>query len=208
MKCHLAAGPGLVDLPSWASTQLAGQGWDADGLYVATSSAGHRESVAFWAAAQETGLTYANPRMFPWTLVNGPTGSIAMAIGVRWPTYTLVGYGDAVTGAVENALDDLESAVVSRALIVAVDIVGGAVGGPVGGVVAGGVAADNADTAGDIAGDIAGGPALAAVLLQSAAQANRLLVLLKEIPQEWRPAAVLGACCSAVAVSRPGDPPR
>lgn len=122
MLTHQASG-NAADLPGWAATELGG--WEADGLYVATSTAGHRESVGFWAAAHDTGMAYANPRMFPWTLVNGPAGAIAIALGVRGPTYTLVGYADAVLGALEDAADDLAAGTVSHALVVAVDVLAG-----------------------------------------------------------------------------------
>ena len=108
------------DLARWASDELASLGWTADGLYLATSNAGHRESVEFWRAALDTGLAFANPRLFPWTLANSPTGAIAQTLGVRGPTYTLVGRADAARGAVEHAEDDLAAGLVARALVVAV----------------------------------------------------------------------------------------
>lgn len=124
MLTHHAGASG-AELSGWAAAELGSLGWSPDGLYVATSTAGHRESVGFWTAAQETGLIYANPRLFPWTLVNGPTGSIAIALGVRGPTYTLVGYAEAVLGALECAADDLRAGAVSRPLVVALDVVDG-----------------------------------------------------------------------------------
>lgn len=124
---HFAAAEPGTDLSSWAAGQLSALDWTADGLYVATASAGGRESVGFWTAAQQTGLAYANPRAFPWTLVNGPTGAIAIALGVGGPTYTLVGCDDAVLGALESAADDMGAGLVSTALVVAVDDVGGPV---------------------------------------------------------------------------------
>jgi hypothetical protein len=108
------------DLARWAADELSSLGWSADGLYLATSNAGHRESVDFWRAALDTGLAFANPRMFPWTLANSPTGAIAQELGVRGPTYTLVGHRDAALGIVEHAEDDLADRLVSRALVVAV----------------------------------------------------------------------------------------
>lgn len=108
-----------VDLSRWAVDELSTLGWEADGLYVATSNAGHRESVEFWRAALDTGLAFANPRLFPWTLANSPTGAIAQGIGVRGPTYTMVGRKDAALGVVEHAEDDLGDGLVARALIVA-----------------------------------------------------------------------------------------
>ena len=123
---HAATGPVGADLASWVADELAGLGWHADGLYVATATAGRAESVEFWRAAQETGLAFANPRLFPWTLANSPTGAIAKALDIRGPTYTLVGGDDAVAGAREHAADDLADGLVTAALVVVVDIVDGA----------------------------------------------------------------------------------
>ena len=108
------------DLARWAADELSSIGWSPDGLYLATSNAGHRESVDFWRDALDTGLAFANPRLFPWTLANSPTGAIAQALGVRGPTYTLVGRRDAALGAIEHAEDDLADGLVGRALVVAV----------------------------------------------------------------------------------------
>lgn len=116
---HLATGPQDAGLSEWIADELAALGWAPDGLYVATSNAGHAQSVEFWRTALSTGLPFANPRLFPWTLANSPTGAIARRLGVRGPTYTLVGRLDAVVGAVEHAEDDLGDGVVTEALVVA-----------------------------------------------------------------------------------------
>lgn len=126
LTTHAATGPVGADLASWAADELAGLGWRVDGLYVATATAGRAESVEFWRAALETGLAFANPRLFPWTLANSPTGAIARALDVRGPTYTLVGGDDAIAGAREHAADDLAAGIVTAALVVAVDVVDGA----------------------------------------------------------------------------------
>jgi hypothetical protein len=117
---EVRAGDTDGDLARWAADELSSLGWSGDGLYVATSNAGHRESVEFWRAALDTGLAFANPRLFPWTLANSPTGAIAQVLGVRGPTYTLVGHDDAAHGIVEHAEDDLADGRVSRAVLVAV----------------------------------------------------------------------------------------
>jgi 3-oxoacyl-(acyl-carrier-protein) synthase len=122
---HAASGSADSDLASWAAGELGALGWNVDGLYVATSNAGRAESVEFWRAAGETGLAFANPRLFPWTLANSPTGAIAKALDVRGPTYTLVGGVEAVTGAIEHAADDLADGIVTSAAVVAVDVVEG-----------------------------------------------------------------------------------
>ena len=108
------------DLARWAADEVTSLGWTADALYSRTSNAGHRESVEFWRAALGTGLAYANPRLFPWTLANSPTGAIAQALGVRGPTYTLVGREDAAVAAVEHAEDDLADGLVERAVVIAI----------------------------------------------------------------------------------------
>jgi hypothetical protein len=117
---HVRVGDVDDDLARWAADEVTSLGWEADALYVATSNAGHRESVEFWRAALGTGLAYANPRLFPWTLANSPAGAIAQAIGVRGPTYTLVGTEDAAVAAVEHAEDDLADGLVERALVIAI----------------------------------------------------------------------------------------
>jgi hypothetical protein len=120
---HAATGPAEADLSAWVAGELGALGWRVDGLYLATSNAGHAESVEFWRAARDTGLAFANPRRFPWTLANSPTGAIAKALDVHGPTYTLVGGRDAVAGALEHAADDLADGVVTAAVVVAVDLV-------------------------------------------------------------------------------------
>jgi 3-oxoacyl-[acyl-carrier-protein] synthase II len=123
---HAATGPAGADLASWAAAELATLGWDADGLYVATASAGRAESVEFWRAARETGLPFANPRLFPWTLANSPTGALGKALDVRGPTYTLVGGADALAAAEEHAADDLADGIVTAAAVVHLAVVDGA----------------------------------------------------------------------------------
>jgi hypothetical protein len=122
---HTATGPVGAELASWVADELAGLGWHADGLYVATATAGRAESVEFWRAARESGLAFANPRLFPWTLANSPTGAIAKALDIRGPTYTLVGAA-AAAGAAEHAADDLADGLVTAALVAVVDVVAGA----------------------------------------------------------------------------------
>ncbi len=124
---HAATGPRRCrsgELGGGASSPVSAG--DVDGLYVATATAGRAESVEFWRAALETGLAFANPRLFPWTLANSPTGAIAKALDVRGPTYTLVGGDDAIAGALEHAADDLAAGIVTAALVVVVDVVDGA----------------------------------------------------------------------------------
>lgn len=100
-------------------TWVESLGWTADSLYVATLDAGADESVAFWREALEKGLVFANPRMFPWTLSNSPTGSLARRLGIRGPTYTLVGGGSAFQAALRQAEDDVAASLVEAPLVVA-----------------------------------------------------------------------------------------
>lgn len=90
------------------------------GLYVATADAGAAESIDFWRSAIATGLSFANPRPFPWTLANSPTGRIAQSMEIRGPTYTLVGCGEALAAAAGHAIDDVTKGI-GRALVVALD---------------------------------------------------------------------------------------
>ena len=109
------------DLAAWATDTLAAARMCGDGLYVATATAGGWEAVEFWRDARAVGLAFANPRLFPWTLANSPTGAIAQALGIRGPSYTIVGTDDAVDAALAHAAEDLSDALVSTALVVAVD---------------------------------------------------------------------------------------
>lgn len=106
---------------AWAAETLTELGAGADALFVATLDAGARESVHFWRESRASGLPFANPRAFPWTLANSPTGEIAKRLGVRGPTFTLVGRVEALTGALEQALDELASGRAERALVAALD---------------------------------------------------------------------------------------
>ena len=115
----LAAGGDSVAV--WAAETLAELGAGADALFVATLDAGARESVHFWRQSRASGLAFANPGPFPWTLANSPTGEIAKRLGVRGPTFTLVGCVEALTGALEQALAELASGRADRALVAALD---------------------------------------------------------------------------------------
>lgn len=158
---HIANGPADVDPATWVADELGALNWRPGGLYVATSTAGRRESVDFWRAATDTGLAFANPRLFPWTLANSPTGSIANVLDVRGPTYTLVGRGDALAGAFEHASYDLGRESVSSAAVVALDI------------------AENQ------------GPAVAAVLLTSPVFACQLGIMVDDIARDDPPSDLL-----------------
>jgi len=103
---------------SWASSVLAAWGPSADALYLATSEAGARESLAFWTAARATGFAFAAPGAFPYTLANAPAGRIGTALGIRGPSVTILGTFD---DALEAASDDLADGLCTRALVVHLD---------------------------------------------------------------------------------------
>jgi 3-oxoacyl-(acyl-carrier-protein) synthase len=107
---------------AWVAGILAERFGDStiSGLYLATSDSGASESIDFWRSALETGLAFAGPGAFPWTLANSPTGRIAARLGIRGPTYTLVGGADALAAAAGHALDDVACGV-GPALLVALD---------------------------------------------------------------------------------------
>lgn len=123
MSQLLAAAPfdEPAGLSGWAASTLAAAGLGGDGLYVATSSAGAQEAVAFYREGIATGLAFANPRRFPWALANSATGAIARALDIRGPTYTLMGGSSAVEAAFEQVADDIEEGLIAVALIVALE---------------------------------------------------------------------------------------
>ncbi|MBW3593474.1 MAG: hypothetical protein KY396_07255, partial [Actinobacteria bacterium] len=69
----------------------------------------------------QTGFAFANPRGFPWALANSPAGRIAQELGIRGPTYTLVGRTAALVGAFEHALELVAAGTLPRVLVVALD---------------------------------------------------------------------------------------
>ena len=119
LACTSLPLPGAGDATAaWAASVLAGAGLTADALYVATADGGAREALAFWAAAQETGFTFANPGAFPWTLANSATGRISQALGINGPCTTYVGGTEAAAAAAQAAADDVADGRVASALVV------------------------------------------------------------------------------------------
>jgi hypothetical protein len=116
---------------AWAAATLREAGMHGDGLYVATPDSGAREAVAFWAAAHVTGLAFAAPAAFPWTLVNSAAGRISLELGITGPCSTLVGDDDAVDEASWLAATDLADGLVQRAIVVRLAAVGDPVVSPV-----------------------------------------------------------------------------
>lgn len=105
-------------IAAWAGETLAGAQVAADALYLATPDAGAREALAFWSAAQQTGLAFAAPAAFPWTLANSTAGRISQRLGIRGPCTTFVGGDEAYEEAHTHAADDVATGLVSRPLVV------------------------------------------------------------------------------------------
>ena len=89
---------------AWVAVRLGGvepalPAGDRVALHVATPDSGSREALAFWQAAQTTGVALAAPGAFPWTLSNSVTGRISLALGVTGPCTTWVGGPEAATEA-------------------------------------------------------------------------------------------------------------
>jgi len=111
--------PGAGDATAaWAAGALLEAGLTADALYVATTDGGAREALAFWAAASETGLAFANPGAFPWTLSNSATGKLSQVLGITGPCTTYVGDDEAWEEATLDAWADLAEGLVGSALVV------------------------------------------------------------------------------------------
>ena len=108
----------------WAAAALQERGLRADALYVATTDGGAREALAFWDHAHATGLGFANPAAFPWTLANSATGKISLVLGITGPCTTYVGGDEAVAEAEQDAAADCADGLFARALVVSLRGVG------------------------------------------------------------------------------------
>ena len=94
---------------------------DRSGLYVVSANAGFQSSLLFWTEAQRSGIAFANPELFPWTLANAPGGWLARHFGITGPNATYTGHVEALLAAFEQAGEDLAEARIDTAWIVAVD---------------------------------------------------------------------------------------
>lgn len=113
--------PGAGDATAlWAASALHERGFTGDALYVATTDGGAREALAFWDAAATTGLAFANPAAFPWTLANSVTGKISLVLGITGPCTTYVGGTEALTEAEQDASADLADGICESALVVSI----------------------------------------------------------------------------------------
>lgn len=109
------------DVAQFLAATLDGLATDVDGLYLASSDSGLRESARFWRDALETTFAFANPRPFAWALATSPTGHLAKTLGIRGPTYTLLGDVGALVAVAMHALTDLTTGRIAQPLIVAMD---------------------------------------------------------------------------------------
>ena len=98
-------------------TEVAG---DRLGLIVVSDNAGTATSVQFWADAQRTGVALASPELFPWCLANAPCGALARRFGVTGPNLTLLGEGEALEAALDQAEDLLAAGRVDAVVLVAI----------------------------------------------------------------------------------------
>lgn len=94
---------------------------DRSGLYVVSANAGFQSSLLFWTEAQRSGIGFANPELFPWTLANAPGGWLARHFGITGPNATYTGHVEALFAALEQAGEHLTEARIDTAWIVAVD---------------------------------------------------------------------------------------
>ena len=95
---------------------------DKTGLYLATTNAGVFESISFWKNALINSPGFANPANFNWTLSNGPASFLTRELKIKGPCYTLIGNVDAVEGCLYHAMEDLNSKIVTTAIVCGLDI--------------------------------------------------------------------------------------
>jgi 3-oxoacyl-(acyl-carrier-protein) synthase len=91
------------------------------GLYVVSSNAGFLSSLQFWSGAKQTGVGFANPELFPWTLSNAPCGWLARRFEIKGPNVTCTGEADALLAAFSQAEEHLETGQVDTGWVIAID---------------------------------------------------------------------------------------
>lgn len=89
-------------------------------LFVASTDAGSRTALRFWAEARRTGVALANPELFPWCLANAPCAAIARRFGITGPNGTWLG-DDALAAAWSAADTHLAKGFVEQVIVVSVD---------------------------------------------------------------------------------------
>jgi hypothetical protein len=125
LRGGLAQAPDKVTLPK-LGTRLAvifqpPVDPDRSGLYVVSANAGFQSSLLFWTEAQRSGIAFANPELFPWTLANAPGGWLARHFGVTGPNATYTGQIEGLLAALEESGEHLTEGRIDTAWIVAVD---------------------------------------------------------------------------------------
>lgn len=90
------------------------------GIYLATNTAGVRESVAFWKNVLEQTPAFANPANFPWTLSNAPASFFARLLGVKGPVITMVGRSDAMAYCFSRAGGDFRKGLIDTAWVISI----------------------------------------------------------------------------------------
>jgi len=94
---------------------------DRSGLYLVSANAGFQSSLRFWTEARRSGLAFANPELFPWTLANAAGGWLACHFGITGPNATYTGQIDGLLAALEQAGEDFTEGRIHTGWIVAVD---------------------------------------------------------------------------------------
>lgn len=121
---------GTKDCAGWLAAQLAGlipmdAKRDRVGLYLATADAAVDVSVSFWQDALAEGVDFVNPRDFHWTLASSLAAQAAAQAELRGPVLTLVGGGEAASGALSQGIGALEREEIDLAVIGALNPAGG-----------------------------------------------------------------------------------
>jgi hypothetical protein len=94
---------------------------DRSALYVVSANAGFQPSLLFWAEARRSGLAFASPELFPWTLANAAGGWLACHFGITGPNATYTGQIEGLLAAFEQAGEDFNHGRINTAWIIAVD---------------------------------------------------------------------------------------
>lgn len=94
------------------------------GVYLASADAGVQPSLDFWREAVATGVGFANPAAFPWTLASSPASHIALDLHLQGPNLTIVGGGEAALAVIQHALGDLARGRIDHALVGALGLLG------------------------------------------------------------------------------------
>lgn len=106
---------------AWVADELLARGVRADSLSVVTSDSGSREALAFWSSARDTGLMFANPGVFPWTLTNSATGRISQVLGIHGACTTFVGGAEELERVLRDAEDAVADGISAAVLVVTID---------------------------------------------------------------------------------------